>query len=384
MFSKKINFIVLSLAVLFSFGYFSKSSAEIITSTLTDTYTINLNGIHLNNVSGLNIKVKLPRKQADITTGVTFTSMGANVLLSTVTGPSAEEYTISLVLTGMITDGKATITGKFIDNSIIPGAEFLVTSITQDGGLDLTNLLTTEIIFSNSKATPTPTPTATPSATATPSDSGSVTATPTPSASISAQAQDIIDLISEDGSDIDPSEIQEALVDEGDATVTIKTADSIQLKKNGLNKLFGRLNGLLGKGFTSSFNDRVSCVVFSFPSYLKIQNPVFSASARFNRNTKYRFSKRIAASILPDGDGLKLLSGEIDSTKVGVVPICFAYRKSDGDKALQNTANKKGKPIENFTATEYFIGILDGGADIIFGDLTEVTLLAPKAANVHN
>lgn len=388
MFSKKLSFIILGLLSLFSFGYFSKTNAEIISSTLTDTYTINLSGIHLNNVSGLNVKIKLPRKQADITTGVTFKGTGANVLLSTVTGPSAEEYTVSLVLTGMITDGKATITGKFIENSIIPGAEFLVTSITQDGGLDLTDLLTKEIIFSNSKATPTPTatPSATPSATATPSGSGGVTATPTPSASVSAQAQDIIDLIGEEGSDIDPSEIQEALADEDDAKASITASNSVQLKKNGLNKLYVRLNGSLGKGFTFR-EDRLSCVLVTFDAgdFLKVQNPVFSApiSSRFNRSAKYRFSKRVALSILPDSDGLKLLNNEIDTRKVSIAPICFAYEKARGDAALQDRANDRGKSVSSLSATEYLFGLLDAAPSIIFGDFIDVNLLAPKTADIN-
>lgn len=387
MFSKKLSFIILGLLSLFSLGYFSKTNAEIISSTLTDTYTINLSGIHLNNVSGLNVKIKLPRKQADITTGVTFKGTGANVLLSTVTGPSAEEYTVSLVLTGMITDGKATITGKFIENSIIPGAEFLVTSITQDGGLDLTDLLTKEIIFSNSKATPTPTatPSATPSATATPSGSGGVTATPTPSASVSAQAQDIIDLIGEDGSDIDPSEIQEALADEDKANVIARSSSSLQLKKNGLNKVFVRLNGSLGKGFLFSDEDRLSCILISIDDFLKVQNPVFSAplTSKSNRNVKYRFSKRVALSVLPDGDGLKLLNNEIDTKSVSLFPICFTYDKADGDKALQDAANRKGKLVSSLSGTEYLFGLLDAAPRIIFGDSIDVNLLAPKTADIN-
>lgn len=389
MFSKKINFILLGLFSLFSFGYFSKTNAEIITSTLTDTYTINLSGIHLNNVNGLNIKIKLPRKQADITTGVTFKGTGANVLLSTVTGPSAEEYTISLVLTGMITDGKATITGKFIDGSIISGAEFLVTSITQDGGTDLTSLLTKEVVFSNSKATPTPT--ATPSAT--PNEENPI-ATPTPSATISQEAQEIIDLIvSENGElEIDPSEFQEALAGDESAKVKVTTAKNLQLKKNGLNKIFFRLNGSIGKGYTRSFDHNyISCLALfgvldngTSSDFLKTQAPVFSAPIpKGNSKTVFRFSKRGTISILPEDTGLELLSGGLDSVNILLLPVCLTYDKNEGEEALAQYARDKGKSVDSLNSTETLFGLLNIDSKIIL-DSTDIKLLAPKAADINS
>lgn len=393
---KQLNFIILGLILLFSFGYFSKSTAETIPSTNIDTYTINLSGSELNNVSGLNIKVTIPGKDADIKTGITFKATGASVLLSTVTGPSSEEYTISLVLNGMITDGKATITGKFEDNSIISGAQFLVTQITRDGGADITNLLTTkEVTFSNSKVTPTPLPTATPSTTATPSPGA--TTNPTPS-SVSAETQSVIDLITAENGEleVDPSDIQEALANKDEARLTVSANDTFQLKKGGLNRFYLRLSGSIDKGYINDNNlDQLACYVIPYDKsgeyavlpidFLKIANPIFSVPIK-NNGSKYRFTKRAAVNLIPDGKGLQLLKNEISSLEFTLESACLLFNKKKEESALSSYASSKGKLISNLTLADYidyFSRSSFQGVNIINSKIQDITIFAPKTADVN-
>lgn len=396
--NKKANsFIVIVLSLLFSVLNASKGSADIISSTNIDTYTINLSGSELNNISGLNLKIKIPGKKADITTGITFMGTGASVLLSTVTGPTSEEYTLSLVLTGMITDGKATITGKFIDNSIVNGAEFLVTSITRDGNSDLTSILTKEIIFSNSKATPTPT--ATPTSTTTPSSSPDSSPAPVSSSTPSTKADDIVDLItSEDGElDIDPSSIEENLAEDNDAKLLVSFPSTLQLKKEGLNKIYLRLQGAIDKGFiNNSMLNQFSCYVFphsadpeeidSSPDFLKLSNPVFSIPISQN-GSNFRFARRVAVNVLPDGGiGTSLLKGELGYYDVQFKGLCTVFDRDSQDGKLRDYANTLGKTVNSLTVSDLYFYFLvknkdSDGIKFIFIDdnsSVDLTLLAPE------
>lgn len=399
---KQIKIFILVALLAFSFNL--KSKAEIIPSTQIDTYTINLTGSELNNVTGLNLKIKLPSKKADITTGITFKGTGANVLLSTVTGPNAEEYTVSLVLTGMITDGKATIVGKFVEASIVKDAEFLLTSITRDGGTDLTSLLTKEITFSNSKATPTPTPTATPSPTAsssaTPTDSDSPSNEPTPSASVVAVAESIVDLIvNENGElDIDPSELGETIANKNEANLSIALPSSIQLKKNGLNRIFLRLTGSIDREFIKDSNlNQLSCYVFPrkliidsdghvdyVPAgFLQLSNPIFSVPIP-KTGSKFRFSKRATVNVVPGGEGTKLLNNELGYFDVGFDNFCLIFNKESEEGKLRDYANSKGQSVNSLTADqlyEYFLfNDFSGIKTLVSKNYSseETTLLAPE------
>lgn len=371
-----IGFLVLSSSL--------NSKAATITSSTLDTYTIKLTGNDLNNVSGLNITVKLPRKQADITTGVTFSGMGATTLLSTVTGPTGEDYLISLVLNGMITDGKATITGMLVDGSIINGAEFLVTGITRDGGTDLTSLLTVDISFSNSKATPTPSPSATPVATSTPASTPVVTATP-----VSEAVQNIIDIIDPNGeTEISAEDIQTALDNSSIKEFALTASKTVQLKKNGLNKIYVRMNGLFKKDFPAKY---LHCYLFSdniggeqpTNNFITSPAPAYFANLSSVSGAKYRFTKRVGLSVLPNPgtDGEKIIKGEIDSISLDITAYCYAT-----DKNLDQYAKSIGVKVPDLTFTNisnyaFPYNVLPTANVALFGNQVDVKILAPKAAD---
>lgn len=166
------------LLLIFFLGCISKCEAKPILSTALDTYTITLNGNTLNEVSGLNVFIKLKDNKAAIGSSITFSSQGATSLLSAVTGPEQDQFTVTVTLNGKITNGQATLTGKFVEGSILSGAEFEVIKIERDGGTDITNLLTIEIDFKNSQVALTPTPTPKPSSTPSPTPTAKPTSTP--------------------------------------------------------------------------------------------------------------------------------------------------------------------------------------------------------------
>ena len=175
----------------------SKCEAKLIPSTDLDTYTITLNGNTLNEVSGLNIFIKLKDNKAAIVPNITFSSQGATSLLSAVTGPEQDRFTLTITLNGKITNGQATITGKFVEGSILSGAEFEVIKIERDGGTDITNLLTTQINFSNSQVVLTPTPSSTPSPTPSPTPNPTAKPTSTPSSTPKGTTDKLIEQLND-------------------------------------------------------------------------------------------------------------------------------------------------------------------------------------------
>ncbi|MBI1858313.1 MAG: hypothetical protein HYR97_04285 [Candidatus Melainabacteria bacterium] len=148
--NKKIKLFSVVLFLLLFIGYISKCNADTIPSTDIDTYKITLNGDVLNDVAGLNIFIQIKDNKASIKPNVTFSSQGAIAILSSVTGPQADQFTISLALSGNITNGQGVINGNFVEESILPGAEFSVIKIERDGGVDITSSLTKQIEFINS------------------------------------------------------------------------------------------------------------------------------------------------------------------------------------------------------------------------------------------
>ena len=166
--SRFFSFILVSL-VFFLTGFYECKAKMIPTSPNPDaeSYAITLQGNELNNVSGLNITVKLNDNKAKIKPSVTFSAKGATVLLSTVTPLNLDNYVISLVLNGKISDGKATISGKFIAGSIAPGAEMNIIKVERDGGADITSLLITDVTFTSPAPVISPTPTEEPEDTVT-------------------------------------------------------------------------------------------------------------------------------------------------------------------------------------------------------------------------
>jgi len=156
--NKKIKFVSVILFLLLSVGYISKCNADTIPSSDINSYKITLNGDILNQVAGLNIFVQIKDNKANIQPSVTFSSQGAIAILSSVTGPQADQFTISLALSGNITNGQGVINGNFVEGSIIPGAEFSVIKIERDGGVDITSSLTKQIEFINSVVEEEPTP----------------------------------------------------------------------------------------------------------------------------------------------------------------------------------------------------------------------------------
>ena len=380
--NNKISFLSIILIVLFSFGYFSKSTAATIQSVNVDSYALTLNGSILNEVSGLIVKVQIKDLKGDIASNVTFSSNGASSLLSSVTGPEGDLYTITLALNGKIKDGKATINGKFIAGSLFPGTELNIIKVERDGGVDITNLLTTEILFKNSKATPTPTPTptATPSATPTPEDTA-----PTPEP-LSEEVQDQLDHFLDDNSgDIDLSEAGTVLEDafaNGDlsGTISLTGSDTFQLKSKGLNRYYARLN-ISGKanGF-----DRLLCEVatrdfgpdqednFRNPSYFK-PSPL-SFTLKLQEGKSYRINKRIRVPFLPLQRGLDILRGTNTSSTMQLSVNCASY--SSNDDKLDTT---------DLTINDLVLyWLVVHSKDILSHHWIDIDVLSPKAANVSS
>ena len=176
---KKINIIaalLIMLAVGFGLSVFSETSN-------LDTYTITLTNksgkTSLNNpTSGLNIKV-VPGGQgvSGLDTGVTFKASGATGLLTDV---NTTTNTITVVWSGGISDGKATVTGMLKQGNTA-NPNFTISKIEKDGGTDITGDLDITVNLSSSTASTTSSSSSSGSATSSTSSSGGNTTSSTSS-----------------------------------------------------------------------------------------------------------------------------------------------------------------------------------------------------------
>ena len=391
-FNKKIYCFIVGLILFFSSGYFLKSTATVIQSTNIDTYTISLNGDILNQVSGLNIKIQIKDLKADIASSVTFSSNGASSILSSVTGPEGDIYTITLALNGKIKDGKAAISGKFIQGSIFPGADLNIIKIERDGGTDITSLLTAGISFKNSKATSTSTPTPTP----TPTTTSSATPNATPeSEPLSPEVQDQLNhFLGDNSGDIDLSEAGSVLEDalangELNGNLRVSGSNTFQLKPKGLNRYYAQIS-LEGKadGF-----DRFLCELSTGNdesidlSYFK--PPVSKFTLKLQEGKSYRIYKRIKIPFIPTEEGLDILKGKISSDEIRFIISCASYSTKDQElfEYLEDNFGYPAEPsdITTFDLLNYWLHIKDRENIrkwIIMYQIKYINILAPKAANV--
>ena len=192
---KNIQFIALS--VIFSLICLNILPNNVEAET-SDTYTIVLEGSSLGSTSALNITIALTGAQLD--TGVTFKANGASQLLTDVNTTTG---IATVVWSGTISDGKATITGKIKAGSVTGTPSISITKVEAAGGVNITTQLTKITATVNSSASPETSPSPSP----TPTSSPSPTPSPTPS------------------STPEPTE----------PSVTITVPDEVKLKARGLN-----------------------------------------------------------------------------------------------------------------------------------------------------
>ena len=126
----------------------SSSSGSTSTDTTVDSYTISLAGNTLNTVTGLNITLGFGSSgSAQLDPGITFSASGASQLLSNV---DSSANLITVVLNGAITDGMATIKGKFKSDTVIGNPSVTVSKIIAAGGTDVTSSITATVTTSSS------------------------------------------------------------------------------------------------------------------------------------------------------------------------------------------------------------------------------------------
>ena len=151
---KKIN-VIAALLIMLTIS-FNLISLKVFSETAgpLDTYTITLTNkdgkTSLSSpTSGLNIKVT-PGGQgvSGLDTGVSLKANGAISLLTNV-DTATTPNTITVVWSGGISDGKATITGMLKQGSTV-APNFTVTKVEKDGGADITENLNIKIELSSS------------------------------------------------------------------------------------------------------------------------------------------------------------------------------------------------------------------------------------------
>ena len=357
-----------------------------------DSYTITLKGDVLNSISGLNIKIRLNDNKADIQPGVSFSSMGANSILSSVIGPEGDQFTISVALNGMITDGQASISGKFIQGSFSPQAEFNIVKIERDGGVDITSQLTTNVTFTvPQKATPTPTstPSSTPVATPTPD----VSTNPIPA---STPGQIFVDYLSgasgETALSVETTQQIDAAVANSDSdTVYLKGDKQFQLKPNGLNKYFARLEGVINTKGTDY--DSLKCIIITDvyndldldelqPAYFRPANEFFTVKFQIN-NFKLRFKKTIKIPFIPTGDGASIVKGDYIDPMVDLTTVCVAYNSNDPAFVNSSVDDNTSLQDKNILAINRILNLPTANKEIFVEDLN-FKIVPPKAASVAN
>ena len=360
--------ILVSFMFFFILGSLNICKAEIITSTKLDTYLISLKGDVLNDISALNLTLFVPSKGVDITPSISLSANGASALLSSVTGPDAERYTLSVVLNGMITDGSATITGKLIEESIVKDAEFLITKVERDGGIDITDKLDISIVFNDTDFV-----------SEKEGEEGEEQEDPEeanngnedivseePDTNTSPPEVSIVDVLLDDNPDIDPDEIEKVIAKENEANLSVRINQNVILKNKGLNKAYYRVSGSIDKhfAFDGSLN-RIACYADAFQlsmaflgfekvPYMKSKSPILSGRLG-KTGTKYRFSKRGAINIYPDGEGKDLFEGKADYTHVYLLVSCILFEYSeDLDRYFVEKLNKSLLRANLYELLAYF------------------------------
>lgn len=185
---KKFGFIFsfLMVLILLSDKVIAQSQvlSEINNSTV-DTYVISISGNALNSTTALNLTVAFDNNgSVEFQSTVTLKGNGAAQLLSEVKG-----NLITVLWSGAISDGKATVTGKFKPGTVTGNPTITVTKVEAAGGNDITNSVVAVVTTLNSKvpvATPTPSPSVSPS----PSPVASPTPSPTPEEALKITAPD--------------------------------------------------------------------------------------------------------------------------------------------------------------------------------------------------
>ena len=146
-----------------SVGLLSASSSV----PIVDSYAINISGGVLSSTNALNVTVNFtPGGSAQLDSGTTLKATGATQLLSDVNPGTG---LVTVVWTGGIADGKATITGKLKAGSVFGNPKINVVKIEAAGGLDITNtVVVNALLLSSTVVEPTPTPSPSPTPTPTP------------------------------------------------------------------------------------------------------------------------------------------------------------------------------------------------------------------------
>lgn len=261
---KKYSFAILNVLVfvfiLIGF-YFNNSFGQGTPTTTPDSYSITLNGSSLNSAKALNITFNITGGAAELESGFTLKATGASILLSNV---DAVNKIITVVFTGLVTDGKVTISGKLKAGSVTGSPILSIVKVAKDGDVDLTSGLTIEPLLSQAPAS-TPTPTPTPEATPTPTPEATPIPTSTP--------------------------VGESL--------RITGPDEIEVAESGLNisKFFVRQTGV--KSVTR-------CTISSSESFLKLRPKRFPLGSIIKK-------KRIIAKISLK-DALELIDEEFEGT----------------------------------------------------------------------
>lgn len=157
------------------------------TETTIDSYSIALSGSALNSTNGLNITVTISGGTAQLASGATLKASGATQLLSDV---NTTTNVISVVWSGAITNGEATISGKLAQGSVSSSPILNISKIEAAGGKDITSEVLAVVTTSGPLPTPTPELTPTP----TPQPTPEATPTPAPTPSITIKGPDTVDV----------------------------------------------------------------------------------------------------------------------------------------------------------------------------------------------
>ena len=213
-----------------------------------DSYIIELSGTGLNTATGLNLTLSFVGGTAQLDSGVTLKANGASQLLTDVNSTTG---IVTVVWTGAIKDGKATISGKIKSGSLSGNPVLNVTKLEASGGVDITSTTKVAITTFDSavkveepseKDEPTPTPAA--------------TVTPTPE--------------EEEGDNEDD------ISEEDEATISLTGPETVTVKKT-------RINAIKLKAHVENIDSVIKCTLSTSDSSLGRIRPakiLFSPSRR--------------------------------------------------------------------------------------------------------
>lgn len=382
-YKNKQQILSIFLVILFSFGISYKCHATIIPNIEADTYTISLNGTVLNEVKGLNVTIEIKDGKGALAPTASFTANGAVALLSSVSSPTNSTSVITLALNGKITDNKATISGKFAENSLSPGADFKILKIERDGGEDITNLLTTEVTFKNSRA-----PEVIPSTSSSSSGSTSPPASNTPS-TISEEAQDIINniFIGDNGEEFDLVALGESIdtaLANGDLShdyIGITGNRMFQLKPGAVNNYYLTVTAIVKKVSINLDRLRLSC-------RLRLRNrtsfdesfftPYQNFNIAFRKGKISKVTKKIKIPFTSVGQGKDLMENKISSVEVEGSLFCIPYDIENPD--IVKYVKEKGLSVNNLGQDD-LVRALDYSY-LLFDNDFSFNIYAPKAATI--